>query len=1079
MGGCEGGSEKDSKDDSTPEKSTPSQGQSGREGEGDADKCDSQNVTEATADEVKKGHCVSSNNESFSLSNLQPLDPSPGREGDWSVSITSTLPVSSLESCVVTSTPQEREGEGDGDGSKMSLGSVSSVSVGYGGGEERTEERDKKSDLFEERREKGSKDVVMEVDEAGEDEDGDSDATTVAGSDMECEDEGKAGDTIVGTHEVESESNQTSSWRLVCSANTNTCSQTKSSSSEHTHQDHLQNQPALLEIHNSQLTDSLPDSELPLVIDLTQSLASQPATGPSSPPQLTTVVELDENCEDRMAETSASEREKNNKITVSESGERVEKSTSETEDTVEPPVKAGEKSCEKDKVSTSETNGNGDFQTDEATKSVEGRHEGGGIKEAWDLLQRERRNEREKSVELLLSPLKSQQAQELSDDVEMVMEGEGKEGGETTCSQGFSLRLSLSQTTPTQDKATPTPNGATPDVANTEPAQTTNSRSQHTVCEDPKHILITEDDGGVLPKPVYESIGLSESAAFLSSPLPQNSISGTQSPPSHPHNSHTTPSHHQPPTNSPQPPQLLTSQTHTNEISQASSSSAGTQFQFQLPKTGLLRPRQYTSPPSLHTPTPPPLTPLTPSSSPPPISQPQSLAKTEETVPPTGQPTQNSSKNTSENDLHTEKRDQSSGSVETRDQSSKDSSQTGEVIVRPGKKRSVVPDRFYGGTEGSVTSSASLLPSAVKPAQETERDEGGRGNGGFVLGTTAAAPLDEDTLGNDDSQNELDISIAGDSQFETSADSQRLLDCSFIPPPDPNRPGPSLPPRVGNFEPLPTQGSNISSSTTQPSSNLSVQKQQGSIESGVRTSRNREETRERLREATGLGVRRDEDPFEFDSQSHATPAQFVPPRRKRKVAGDGGNGVCEGARGEDGTGEVSEVRDIDQVQITQSKANPCPTSAPVITSSLSPSSQPHSSTPSHPHPVPTPAQQPHTIVGPHTPQSHTLPPSHPHLTPGVTLGSPLPIFTPHNHLPFTSPSSCVSQEQVATASRQYSATGSRYVLRHTHTYRHVVEVKVVSQEVYEGDRVVEGLNTVWQVYTQLNVFERKKLSWCE
>ena len=36
-------------------------------------------------------------------------------------------------------------------------------------------------------------------------------------------------------------------------------------------------------------------------------------------------------------------------------------------------------------------------------------------------------------------------------------------------------------------------------------------------------------------------------------------------------------------------------------------------------------------------------------------------------------------------------------------------------------------------------------------------------------------------------------------------------------------------------------------------------------------------------------------------------------------------------------------------------------------------------------------------------------------------------------------------------------------MRHVHTYRHVVEVRVVSQEVYEGDQLVDGLNSVWQV----------------
>ena len=917
---------------------------------------------------------------------LRLIDPSPGREGDRSLSIPSSLPQFSLESCVVTSTPQEGETEREGD---MSL--ASGTSVGYGAAEDEKGTAAGKDE---------GDNAVMEVSVV---EQGcDSDATTIGDSDAECDDQRRdvLMEDTAKEREEDKHTSDTSSWRLLCSPNTNSCSDTKSSAGSTNHL-----QTLVVETHYSQLTYSQPDSELALVIDLPESQSSQTTAATAEP-------------------------------TVRESGEKNEVSA----------VVNGE-SCASGEVGKR-----------------------GLIREAWDLLQREKESERSRRG--LLSPLKSQQAVEC-EDVELVtVGGEGRSDNDELVdegsSQGFSLRLSqsqtrLSQATPTTNKATPTAgDAAESDRGAPCEIEPNCALHQHSAVEDSEVVPMTVGaNGGVcgdllsgeLPKPLYESVALTDSVAFLSTPLPSQPSQHSHITPSHTPPSHSMSSQPQNSATSSQQPASC-SQTRVNEISQASSSSTSTPFQFQIPQTGLLKPHQYSSPPILHTPTPPP---LTPSPSPPPtITQTHSLPKPRE-----GEVHQ---------DFHSssEKNIPSKTRIKINKDKSKDKPVVSEAtlpsqaIGSVRKKKAVVPEKFYGHTEPGApvcTSSGSPPSDGENLMRDGVRESapagGGGGGGGFVLGAMAVS-RDEETSRDDDSQNEIEISIAGDSQFETSADSQRLLDCPLNPPPSSaNRRTSSAlcepaPPA------LPTQGSKISSSTT-PQSNIAPQGTAASIFSNILTSRRRAGSRV-LREDRG-------DPFEFDSQGCDRPAEFVLQRKKKKtqvVEGDGEREErCEGDVSHMES-DMSTVHDKDGPQtMPTSTISPGSSSTPVITSSLSPSSQPHSSTPSRPLPV---TQQCSTIVSlfphpPQTPQSHTLPT---HMTPTITTPGTLPLFSPH-HLPFTSPTSRVSQDDIRRASAQFRDSLSRYVLRHTHTYRHVVEVKVVSQEVYEGDRIVDGLSTVWQV----------------
>ena len=1012
--------------------SSLSQTESGRGG-GTTQESDSVEITFENSEEADAQN--TSKTESISLTTGHLLDPSPGREADRSLSIPSSAPMSSLESCLATSTPQERAAE-----QNMSLSNISSVSVGYGGTEEEKveEKKDEREISLQVESETGRQGGGEGVKVAEEEED--SDATTVGGSDTECGDLRET-DFEVNTKKgfaepvedrgsgEEHASSSSSSWRLVCS-NTNTYSETKSSvGSTATEPTPKPSSSDTLHLCLSQDSE-LPDSQLPLMIDLPESqvpINEGELSSPEDETGPTAIAELAKTC----CETS------DNRHTSEE--EKIEISSLAKGENCEPIAQ--------------EERGEGDGDRGGETGCEL-------IREAWNLLQREKM----RPAEALLSPMKSQQTQEESDDVELVT-GEGEED--------FSLRISQSQTTPIREKATPPPvDKVTPTTDNTvvnntsesAPAPAANSSNSHPtssgnlqpnesdrdISSDVADIRTTvgQDNTRACPKPVYESIALSESAGFLSSPLP--------------------PSSHSDPSSSAQIsqqqlPSSTWSQTHGNEVSQASSSSAGTPFQFHLPQTGhLLQPQQYASPPSLHTPSPsppPPTSAVTPAES--------VVIRREKT--PNVKPSHSTKHPLQSTDEPTKEKTQACKETQCNDESGekqKDKDAHGLLngddpcLAGTHKNRSrencnsttLKLKKFYGGNEGRESVKSPEIAQRSREPQEVQDRGESVERRGFVLGAGMTS-RDEEMMVGDDSQNELEINIPGDSQFETSADSQRLLDCPIEPPSDP---APSNP-RGAIFQtPPPSRRSKVPSSTPQPST-TPASRPQTSIFSNVLVSKRR--TLASAGDCSGnrlVEVR--EDPFEFDSESHSSPAEFVLRRKKRKRSQ-----AVDGAKEKEVDDEPSEENAVpavhnDQEVVVSDKTNSTPPT-PVITSSVSPSNQPqpHSSTPSNPPPVHPPAQQPPVSRPlPQTPSPHLFLP--PHLTPA----SSLPLYS-SPHPPFTSPASRVTEEHVSTASRGYRSRGDRYILRHTHTYRHVVEVKIVSQEVFDGDTAVDGLSTVWQV----------------
>lgn len=136
---------------------------------------------------------------------------------------------------------------------------------------------------------------------------------------------------------------------------------------------------------------------------------------------------------------------------------------------------------------------------------------------------------------------------------------------------------------------------------------------------------------------------------------------------------------------------------------------------------------------------------------------------------------------------------------------------------------------------------------------------------------------------------------------------------------------------------------------------------------------------------------------------------------------------------------------------------------------LTHSTHPHYSTPSHPTTVSRQYQP--MIVGPVPSTLHTVTSHNPHITTSTLPISTLPQFS------FTSPTSRVSHREICDASSLYRARQERYAVRHVHTIRHSVEIKVVSQVVYEGERIVDGLSTVWQVSTLRLMYMSPLSSW--
>ena len=247
--------------------------------------------------------------ESLSLSRLHPVDPSSGCEADRSLSLASSFPTSSTEACITTSTPDE-EGEGGGEGSGI-LASGSSPSVGYGaevdredGGEQRESKGGRSSRVVEEMERRGENEETQEEREkfgevmrGGEGEQACDEETVAMEQSVELlEEEQEDMDATLGLSEIQEEeagekggvaerespldeatntrdplsATSSSSWRLVCSSSPTSCS-TKLPARGSTHLP----LPSLLPLSDSQLTESLPDSEQPLVIDVGESQGSQ------------------------------------------------------------------------------------------------------------------------------------------------------------------------------------------------------------------------------------------------------------------------------------------------------------------------------------------------------------------------------------------------------------------------------------------------------------------------------------------------------------------------------------------------------------------------------------------------------------------------------------------------------------------------------------------------------------------------------------------------------------------------------------------------------------------------------------
>ena len=632
-----------------------------------------------------------------------------------------------------------------------------------------------------------------------------------------------------------------------------------------------------------------------------------------------------------------------------------------------------------------------------------------------------------KNSSMLASPFKSQQARE--EELACKEEEEEEEGGMTDdgSSHGFSLRLSQSQTTPTTHT---TKSEVSPGAVG--------GRVEESMCPEASMRR---------PVPVYESMAIEELAPFEATSLPL--------------------SHHLPTSHSSQTPSLeqtapssACSETlGTNEVSQASSSSAGTPFQFQLPQNGLLIPHPHTSPPppshstSSHPPTSQPT--LPPPSHPPPSHPPTSQRITTSSTKLTSQ--QDSVKFTTElQESHTASNRAVSSTVPATAKS-QPVAKTVEDTRRNQTSQNDL-DLNHNNREGSNEGAPSQLASPHRNDGERskeERSEGGKGgctpggmggrvpSTGFVLGARNEDEEEERVVESDSPP--IAITVAGDSQFETSADSQQLLNMD-IPTTTSSSDRPPTPAPWGpNFRPQAPLRPNNSSQTPQ------------------RSNARRPEHFISAVHVDG-GCRRD-DPFEFDSQSHNGPAKrFICRRRKRADDGTGG------ATRQEGGGPVRESgreEETEEDRIDAGVSGECPRSVPPVTTHATPSSS------SHPHPsTSSPAPLPPSIVtaGPFTPRTST----HPSST--STTDTPLPLLSSPHLLHFTSPSSRVSREDLSAAGsvRLRAGTGGggghRYAVRHVKTYRQVVEVRVVSQEVFEGDSPVEGLSTVWQVYTYTYIY---------
>ena len=489
---------------------------------------------------------------------LLPVDPSPGREADRSTSVTLSFPISSAEGCVATSTPEEEGERGEILGS---ITSTASISVGYGGECEGGVEEgnaEKTPPIVTE----CGKIMKCETSE-GRDEFGDDTqegmevhvAAVVCGEEHEDTD-ATLGDSVLNSGGEEEEAKRgtedplsmlsSASWHLMCSSSSNT----KSSSPV----GEPLVQRTILQI-DSQWTDSLPDSEVPLVIDIPESQSSQATDTNPVAGVLTAVAQPAHRYCGQVEKAGAVEGREVQ--TVVGQGKEFDSS-----------VRDGRK-----------LGGGGGG----------GERRDGLIKEAWKLLYQDKMNEsvRSKSILAPPSPLKSQQTSQLENDAEVVKMEQLSDAMESSSQAAFSLQLSQSQseTTPTEAKATPTttdgaitdvlyPSGRVPQERGAEGTQGAGESTAaalacseelpHTVSDQRESREEAGVGGGVgvsvvvkahPAAPIYESVPLEESSSpFQCSPLP--------------------PTHHQQPSQQQQaglPPHVST----CSQISQTSSSSAG------------------------------------------------------------------------------------------------------------------------------------------------------------------------------------------------------------------------------------------------------------------------------------------------------------------------------------------------------------------------------------------------------------------------------------------------------------------------------------------------------------------------
>ncbi len=251
----------------------------------------------------------------------------------------------------------------------------------------------------------------------------------------------------------------------------------------------------------------------------------------------------------------------------------------------------------------------------------------------------------------------------------------------------------------------------------------------------------------------------------------------------------------------------------------------------------------------------------------------------------------------------------------------------------------------------------------------------------------------------------------------------------------------------------------------------------------------------RLLEDSCTRVQARGDPFEFNSQSQNTEVRFVPRRgrktrtrgaerisEKEDIRGVGGliDGQEEGRDEDMEVGEEERVRDVpeqrgDRGCLMEASSSQSHLSGDISSqrhrSGLQPLSQVHDDS-SLGQRESRQTQLTRETFSPSSDRERLSrsQPSTPTISQPstssvaqvcITPTTPLPTCTPP--VQFTSPSGIFQVSQLSEFSQQYGREQRRYVLQHVKTYRSVVYHHVVSSEVIEGTKVVEGESKVWQV----------------